>query len=87
MVTKLPDIKIQDKKPEPLTVTVKQTETFVPLVEALSVDWSLPENAKKISKMDYSYFLMRGTYLYDHLFLKINLSFLKKYFFNIFSIA
>lgn len=58
-VIKLPSSK-PEKKSEPVKITVKETSNYVTLVKALSVDWSKPDNAKKISKMDYSYFLMRG---------------------------
>ncbi|KAL0268214.1 UNVERIFIED_CONTAM: hypothetical protein PYX00_010241 [Menopon gallinae] len=49
----------RDKKVEPIKETVKQTENFVSLSDALSVDWTFPDLKKKLEKMDYSYFLMR----------------------------
>lgn len=58
-VVKLPSGK-SDKKAEPVKFTIKETATYVSLAKALSVDWSKSENAKKVNKMDYSYFLMRG---------------------------
>ncbi|KAK6620443.1 hypothetical protein RUM44_006844 [Polyplax serrata] len=57
-VVKLPSGK-SDKKAEPVKFTIKETATYVSLAKALSVDWSKSENAKKVNKMDYSYFLMR----------------------------
>ena len=62
-MTKLPSGKGDGKKKlEPVKITVKDTANFVSLSKALGVDWSKPENAKKLTKMDYSYFLMRGEF-------------------------
>jgi hypothetical protein len=40
--------------------TVKHTATFVPLQDVLDIDWSSEAYAKRLAKLDSSYFLMRG---------------------------
>jgi hypothetical protein len=47
-------------KVDPVKVTAKRTATFVPLQDALDVDWSSETYAKRLPKTDSSYFLMRG---------------------------
>jgi len=39
---------------------VKKVKKYVPLMEALEVDWTNAEFTKKLKKMDSSYFLMLG---------------------------
>lgn len=46
-------------KVEPVKTTVKRTETFVPLKDALGVDWKSESYAKKVKKSESSYFLMK----------------------------
>lgn len=46
-------------KVEPVKTTVKRSETFVPLQDALNVDWSSEPYSKKIKKSESSYFLMK----------------------------
>ncbi|XP_034253445.1 SUMO-activating enzyme subunit 1 [Thrips palmi] len=46
-------------KVEPVKTTVKRTETFVSLEDALSVDWTSEPYAKKLKKSESSYFLMK----------------------------
>jgi hypothetical protein len=44
----------------PVKETKKRTVTFVPLEDALEVDWSSETYAERLPKADSSYFLMRG---------------------------
>ncbi|PSN57757.1 SUMO-activating enzyme subunit 1 [Blattella germanica] len=46
-------------KQEAMKVTKKHSATFVSLQDALDVDWTKKSNAKRLDKMDPSYFLMR----------------------------
>jgi hypothetical protein len=47
-------------KVDPVKVTTKRTATFVPLQDALDVDWSSEPYVTRLSKADSSYFLMTG---------------------------
>ncbi|KAJ9586338.1 hypothetical protein L9F63_020046 [Diploptera punctata] len=46
-------------KVDPVKTTTKRTVTFVPLQDALDVEWNSEPYAKRLPKMDPSYFLMR----------------------------
>ncbi|XP_068081946.1 SUMO-activating enzyme subunit 1 [Anabrus simplex] len=50
-----------NKRPklEPVTVSTKNTLTYVPLQDALQVDWNCEEYIKRLPKIDSSYFLMK----------------------------
>jgi hypothetical protein len=54
----------KNAKVEPEKRTEKRTATFVPLQDALDVDWSSETYAKRLPKVDSSYFLMRGIVRY-----------------------
>ncbi|KAE8750393.1 hypothetical protein FOCC_FOCC002951 [Frankliniella occidentalis] len=46
-------------KAEPVKTTVKRSSTFVPLQNALDVDWTAEPYSKKLKKSESSYFLMK----------------------------
>ena len=50
----------KNAKIEPERRTEKRTITFVPLQDVLDIDWSSEAYAKRLPKVDSSYFLMRG---------------------------
>lgn len=47
------------QKIEEIKVTKKNTMTFVPLQDAMDIDWSSDQYKPKLLKMDFSYFLMK----------------------------
>merc|ERR1719348_2360034 len=49
----------QAKLEEPTTKTVKKAMTFVSMAEALKVDWSSELYAKRLRRMDPSFFLLQ----------------------------
>lgn len=54
------------EKAEHQIVSVAKTSTFVPLQDALGVDWTVDEQ-KKVNKLSPWYFLARGIYYYNFL--------------------
>jgi len=59
-----PDAK-KSKTEETVTKTVKKAMTFVSLAEALKVDWSSELYAKRIRRMDPSFFLMHVIFEFE----------------------
>lgn len=51
------------KHVEPTVIRKMCTNTFVPLQDALGVDWT-SEDQKKTNQLSSQYFLMRGKYCY-----------------------
>jgi len=59
-----PQAKKQKMEPQPETKTVKKEMAFVSLAEALKVDWSSELYAKRIRRMDPSFFLLQVLFAY-----------------------
>ncbi|XP_075230809.1 SUMO1 activating enzyme subunit 1 [Lycorma delicatula] len=47
------------QKIEEIKVTQKNTATFVPFQDAIDIDWTSDRYKSKVSKLDFSYFLMK----------------------------
>jgi len=60
-----PDAKKAKVAEEPVTKTVKKAMTFVSLAEALKVDWSSELYAKRLRRMDPSFFLLQVMFAFQ----------------------